>query len=453
MKQTKNSPLMTIVDEFLGANSEIEEVEVLSVDICGHFFGKRYPISKLKSFAENGLAMPMSMFVLDTLGMSLPGISFGEDDGDPDAHFYLIADSLCINDWGSKPRAQIMATSYQGGSPAFFEPRNVLDTVLKAYEAKNWHPTVAFELEFYLFDGKRSTDDLIQLVRNPKTGRIDTPTVLSSSRISDFEIVIDDIIRSCNLQSIETGAISAEMGAGQFEINFNHHNNVLRAADETCLFKRVVIEVAKKHHMLASFMAKPLLDQPGNGLHMHISVLDEKGHNIFADGDQPHQSLLHAIGGLIDTMPAAMSFWAPNTNAYRRYTGGFNCAPVSLTWGYENRTVAFRIPLARDGSWRVENRVPGADANPYLAMAITLAAMLHGMNNQLDPGDPSDQAINGRDKNLPLSLDSALISTIASAPLIDALGQEFIEIYSQHRKAEAFAFLQTISSKEYDWYL
>ncbi len=126
---------------------------------------------------------------------------------------------------------------------------------------------------------------------------------------------------------------------------------------------------------------------------------------------------------------------------------------MSLTWGYENRTVAFRIPLAHDDAWRVENRVPGADANPYLAMAVTLAGMLHGINNQLDPGDPSDQAINNKDKTLPLNLDSALISTIGSTPLMNALGQEFIEIYCQHRKAEAFAFLQTISSKEYDWYL
>jgi glutamine synthetase len=453
MTHTQNSQLIQKVDDFLRTNPEIESIEILSVDICGHFFGKRYPISKLRSFAKDGLAMPMSMFVLDTLGAPLAGINYGDDDGDPDAHFYLIADSLCINDWGSKPRAQIMASSYKDDSPTFFEPRNVLQSVLNAYEAKNLHPTVAFELEFYLFDSKRNTNDLIRLVRNPKTGQIDSPTVLSCSRISDFEIVIDDIIRSCNLQSIETGAISAEMGAGQFEINFNHHNNVLRAADETCLFKRIVIEVAKKNHLLASFMAKPLLDQPGNGLHMHISVLDGNDHNIFADGEKPHQNLIHAIGGLIDIMPAAMSFWAPNTNAYKRYTGGFNCAPVSLTWGYENRTVAFRIPLARDGAWRVENRVPGADANPYLAMAITLAGMLHGMENQLDAGNPTDHAVNNKDRNLPLNLDTALVSTIQSGPVINALGQEFVELYCQHRKAEAFTFLQTISSKEYDWYL
>lgn len=453
MKQQTNNQLLKKVDSFLIENPTIETLEVLSVDICGHFFGKRYPIAKLRSFAKDGLAMPMSMFVLDTMGCPLPGISFGDEDGDPDAHFYLIIDTLCINDWGSKPRAQVMATSFQGDEPTFFEPRNILQKVLKSYESRQWFPTVAFELEFYLFDGERDSQDLIKLVRNPKTGRIDSPTVLSSTRISDFELVIDDITRSCNMQNIETGAISAEMGAGQFEINFNHHKNVLRAADETCLFKRIVIEIAKKHGLSATFIAKPLVDQPGNGLHMHISVVDAKGDNIFADADQPHQRLIHAIGGLIDTMPAAMSFWAPNINAFRRYVGGTNCAPVSLTWGHENRTVAFRIPLATEGAWRVENRVPGADANPYLAMAITLASMLHGLDNKLEPGLPSDDAVSAVDNNLPLDLTSALSATIGSEILVNALGREFIDLYCHHREAEAFSFHQTITSKEYDWYL
>ena len=205
--------------------------------------------------------------------------------------------------------------------------------------------------------------------------------------------------------------------------------------------------------MMATFMAKPILDQPGNGLHMHISVVDDKGKNIFAAGDKPHQNLLQAIGGLLDTMPAAMSFWAPNVNSYRRYAGGTNCAPVSLSWGHENRSVAFRIPLAKDGAWRVENRVPGADANPYLAMAVTLAGMLHGMNHKLDPGAPCEQSVEGRDENLPLSLASALATTIGSEALIEILGQEFIELYCQHRELETESFAQFISPREYDWYL
>ena len=453
MKQNSNSQLLNKVDTFLNDNPAIDELEVLSVDLCGHFFGKRYPIAKLKSFAKDGLAMPMSMFVLDTMGCPLSGITYGENDGDPDAHFYLIDDSLCINDWGSKPRAQVMATSMRGNEPTFFEPRNILLRVLKAFEARQWYPTVAFELEFYLFDGERDAQDLIKLVRNPKTGRIDAPTVLSSTRISDFESVIDDIIRSCKLQNIETGAISAEMGSGQFEINFNHHSNVLRAADETCLFKRTVVEVAKNHNMMASFIAKAMLEQPGNGLHMHVSVIDKKSNNIFAAGDKPHQRLMQAIGGLIDCMPAAMSFWAPNINSFRRYTGGTNCAPVSLTWGNENRTVAFRIPLAKDGAWRVENRVPGADANPYLAMAITLAGMLHGINYKLEPGKACEQSVNGRDVNLPLSLPAALGATIGSEALIQILGRSFIELYCKHRESETIAFEQYISEREYNWYL
>lgn len=453
MTQKRKLDLSRKVDQLLSANPDIKELEVLSVDISGHFFGKRYPVDKLKTFAKEGLAFPMSMFVLGTLGDSLEGIHYGIDDGDPDAHFTLIADSLSINNWGKRPRIQVMATSNQEGQPVFFEPRNVLAKVLKAFEKHNWRPMVAFELEFYLFDQERDERGLVQLIRNPKTGRVDTPTVLSTSRIGDFEDIIDDIIDACNQQDIETGAISAEMGPGQYEINFNHHSDVLRAADETCLFKRTVIEVAKKHGMMASFIAKPMLEHPGNGLHMHVSLVDKKGNNVFAQGNKPHQRLMHAIGGLIDCMPASMSFWAPNINSFRRYTGGTNCAPVSLTWGNENRTVAFRIPLAKEGAWRVENRVPGADANPYLAMAITLAAILHGMQHKLDPGKAYDQAVNGRDENLPLNLPAAVGATIGSEALINLLGRDFVELYCRHRESETFAFEQFISAREYDWYL
>lgn len=441
------------IDLFLQQNQHITELEVLATDISGHFFGKRYPIDKLKSFARDGLAMPASMFVLDTIGESIEGINFGIDDGDPDAHFYLIKDSLSVNDWGSQPRAQILASTAASTDPSFFEPRVVLQQVLKAFESKKWHPIVAFELEFYLFEGQRDVSDLIQIARNPKTGRKDTATVLSTSRIADFESVIDDIIAACRLQRIETGAISSELGPGQFEINFNHHSDVLRAADETCLFKRTVQEIAKKHGLSASFIAKPMLDYAGNGMHMHVSVVDGKGNNIFDNGDKASPRLFQAIGGLLDSMPASMSFWAPNINSYRRYTGGLACAPVSMTWGNENRSVAFRIPLAKSGAWRIENRVPGADANPYLAMAATLAGMLHGIENKLDPGKESTETVNGRDKNLPLNLPAALANTIGSEALINSMGREFIDLYCRHRESETVAFENHISAREYDWYL
>lgn len=453
MKQASSDQLHNEIKKLRQKYPAIGEFEVIVADISGHFFGKRYPIAKLESFATEGLAFPRSMFVLSTLGEPLPEMAYGNDDGDPDAHFFLIPGSLCVNDWGNQFRAQVMATSYSENELTFFEPRNVLRKVLQAFTDKKWRPMVAFELEFYLFQRERDDADLIKIVRNPKTGRLDTPTVLSSTRIADFEQIMEDIINACNQQGIETGAISSEMGAGQFEINFNHHVDVLRAADETCLFKRTVIEVAKKHGMMASFIAKPLLQQPGNGLHMHISVVDNKGINIFADGNKPHQRLLNAIGGLLDTMPAAMSFWAPNINSYRRFVGGNNCAPVSLTWGNENRTVAFRIPLAKDGAWRVENRVPGADANPYLAMAATLAGIWHGMQHKLDPGKPVDDAVEGKDKNLPLNLASALNTTIANKALIEMMGRDFIELYCKHRESETFLFEQFISPREYDWYL
>ena len=447
--------LSLAIDGLLAAHPDIRQVEILSTDVCGHFFGKRYPIDKLASFARDGLAMPASMFVLNTLGEPLDGIYYGVDDGDPDAHFSLVPGSLCVNDWGNNRRAQVLATTCGAESPAWFEPRYILQKVVDSFAAREWRPTVAFELEFYLFDGKRDSRGLLRVARNPKTGRKDTATVLSSTRVADFEAVIDDIVRACELQHIDTGAISSELGPGQFEINFNHHDDTLRAADETCLFKRTVIEVAKKHGFIASFIAKPLLDQAGKGLAASTlaNIVDRQGRNIFARKDSAHPRLHHAIAGLLRTMPAAMSFWAPNVNSYRRYRGGISCAPVSLTWGEENRTVAFRIPLAKNGAWRVENRVPGADANPYLAMAVTLAGMLHGIDGELDPGAATAEAVTGRDDNLPLNMADALAATRASEALAGILGAEFVDLYCRHREAEVAAFDNFIGAREYDWYL
>jgi len=453
MKPSNNTTLSADIDRFLRDNPGVKQVEVLATDICGHFFGKRYPIEKLTSFASEGLAMPASMFVLNTLGEPMEGIPYGIEDGDPDGHFYLVPGSLCLNKWGNRPRAQILATTCGDRQPSFFEPRYILQQVIDGFARHQWYPVVAFELEFYLFDRHRDDAGSIQIVRNPKTGRKDTPTVLSSARIGDFEDVIDDILQACELQDIDTGAISSELGPGQFEINFNHHDNVLRAADETNLFKRTVVEVAKKHGMGASFIAKPMLEFAGNGLHMHISIVDADGKNIFADGKQAHERLHHAIGGLLETMPAAMSFWAPNINSYRRYRGGISCAPVSLTWGDENRTVAFRIPLAKNGAWRIENRVPGADANPYLAMAVSLAGMLHGIEKRIDPGPPTAESVEGRDENLPLKLADALAATASSEVLKNIMGADFIDLYCYHRAAETAEFENYISTREYDWYL
>ena len=200
-------------------------------------------------------------------------------------------------------------------------------------------------------------------------------------------------------------------------------------------------------------MAKPLLDEAGNGLHMHISICDEEGNNIFAAGDQPTPLLHHAIGGLLEAMPECMSMWAPLVNSYRRFKGGTSCAPVSQSWGMENRTVAFRIPLAKANAWRVENRVPGADANPYLAMAATLAAMLHGIDQQINPGEPSQQALDVIDDNVPMSVTSAVERSRKGGILGQYLGEEFMQFYCLQREAEAEAFSFYLSNREYDWYL
>ena len=162
MTHKDSNQLKREINRFLKANPEVKQFEVLASDICGHFFGKRYPIGKLASFAREGLAMPASMFVLSTLGEPLDGLYYGLDDGDPDAHFYLVPGSLCLNNWGSKPRAQVLVTTCSGAEPAYFEPRHVLQKAVDAFAARKWRPMVAFELEFYLFEAGRDANDLLQ---------------------------------------------------------------------------------------------------------------------------------------------------------------------------------------------------------------------------------------------------------------------------------------------------
>ncbi len=439
------------IEAFAAQYPHIEEVDLISTDLAGNFFGKRYPMRKLQGMAEKGFAIPASMFLMGSHGEPIE-MQQGWYDGDPDVQAQVIPGSLTLSTWLNKERAQMLFTTEMNGQPNYFEPRNLLKKVLEIFSARDLKPVVAFELEFSLLDPKRDEKGMAQIVHNPKTGQRDGAAILGRERISDFEDVLDDIVQTCKLQDIKTGAICAEMGSGQYEINFEHYNDALEAADKTCLFKRIVKEVAKKHGMLASFIAKPFLDEPGNGLHMHVSIVDKDGRNIFDGGDKASKELIQAIGGLMQLMPESMALYAPNVNSYRRYTAQ-SCATVSRTWGYENRTVAFRVPLAQDGAWRVENRVCGADANPYIAMAGTLAGLHYGMNNNVDAGEPSIKSIDKSDSDLPFDLPSALALCKDSEAFKVYFGEEFMSLYYAHRKSELKVFEAFINAREYDWYL
>jgi len=446
-----NQLTIEAAEEFLRANPTLDQLDLMGTDLAGNFFGKRYPIERLREFAKSGLTLPRAMYVLGTTGKSMyEHTHMGKDDGDPDFRVAIVPNTLTIANWGERPRAQAIVTGALEDIPV--DPRRVLARVLDKWRALGLFPVVAVELEFFLFEWDRAPNGDVVPARNPKTGQTDIPMMLNMERLGDFESVLDEIARECAMQSIETNTIGVEYGSGQFEINFPHYSDVMLAADHAQMFKRLVKAVARNHGFRASFMAKPTAKEPGSGQHLHVSVLDKDGKNIFDGGDKPTPALMHALGGLVRNAPEAMIYWAPNVNSYRRFSVA-NCVPTGATWSYENRMVGFRIPLATNGAWRIENRIPGADAICYLTIASTLAAMLHGIENKADPGPETKGAPPLKADTMPLEVRDAIAQARAGDAIRDYLGDDFVSLYCKFRKGDLAYFEDCITPHEVDWFL
>ncbi|PID45777.1 MAG: glutamine synthetase [Proteobacteria bacterium] len=442
------------IEQFMADNPDVNEVDLIILDIPGNFYGKRYAIQELPKLAEKGLKFPRGMPLMSVQGHTIDALGHGIEDGDPDAEIALIPGSLKRVSWESEPRAQVMVSYVQGNEDSpFWEPRNILKRVLQRFADDDISPVVAYELEFYLFDQQRTDEGLVQPAVGPRSNQRDSYAVLSMDRLADFGDCLSDITRTCAEQGVAVGPISAEVGLGQYEINLLHNADVMAAADQCVLFKRIVKGVAMKHGFQASFIAKPYLDHAGNGLHLHTSFYDKDGKNIFAEpsAESGDSKLKHAIGGILALMPDSLSIFAPNLNAFRRLTP-HNNVPVSPTWGYENRSVAARVPSSDDNNRRIEYRVGGADANPYLALASLLAAIHWGMAQKSDPGAPRDDLCTEA-SGLPTDFRQALRQTEASTVLKSYLGEDFIPVYCAQKRSEVREFEDAISSREYDWYL
>jgi glutamine synthetase len=340
------------------------------------------------------------------------------------------------------------------GSPFFGDPRHVLARIIDRLSALGLTPVVATELEFYLVEPTGGQDNGPAPPRQPMTGRRPSdPCVLSLDELEGLEAVFADIEAAARALGIPTDALIVEHGPGQFEINLCHHPDALLAADQAVLFKRAVKGCARVHGLVASFMAKPFAQTAGSGMHVHLSLLDRAGRNVFDDGDAGSGLLRHAIAGLCATMSRFMVIFAPNRNSFRRLRPGA-FAPTASTWGYENRTVAVRVPYAGGPSRRLEHRVAGADANPYLVLAAILAGVLHGIEEKLEPAEPvSGCAYDAGERDLPASLPEALHLFERSDLVLDQLGVEMVRIlaatkWQEYRRLEAI-----VPAAEHDAYL
>ncbi len=426
----------------------ITEVECMVPDLSGIARGKILPANKFRQSIEEGtLRLPESIFLQTVTGQFISSEVL--DDTEPDMHLSPDFSSIRVVPWYQEPTAQVICDVYRpDGTPIGFAPRQVLRNVLELYRGQGWRAVVAPELEFYLVAKNLDPDYPLE----PPIGRSGRPESGRQSygidAVNEFDPIFEDIYDYSEAQGLDIDTLIHEAGVAQVEINFNQGDPLLMA-DQAFLFKRTVRQVALRHDIYATFMAKPYSAEPGSAMHIHQSVEDAKsGKNLFADGDGGDTDLFHYhIGGLQAHLPAAMPLLAPNVNSYRRLTR-HQAAPINLHWGRENRTTGLRVPNSRPANRRVENRVPGADTNPYLVIAATLACGYLGMAGRMTPTEPTQGNAYERAFALPQHMPGALEKLRQSAELKQMLGDDFVNILLEVKGAEYEGYREVISAWE-----
>ena len=429
-------------------------LEAFVVDVNGIARGKWVPAERIPEVMQKGVALPRSVYALDVWGCDVPEAGLCVGTGDPDGNCMPVDGTLLPVTWLTRPTTQLLLSMVdQDGTPFYADPRVVLARVAQKFKDAKLTPVMATELEFYIIDRRRTSRDPVS-PPNSHEGRWNgwQTQVLSISELHSFEPLLADIFTACERQNLPADTVVRENGPGQYEVNLNHVADPLVAADHAFLLKRIVKGVARKHGLDATFMAKPYGNLAGSGMHVHMSILDEHGHNIMAgEGGAPTPRLKHVVGGMLETMADTMLLLAPHANSYRRLTPGGH-APTNLTWGMDNRRAAVRVITAGRAT-RVEHRVAGADCNPYLAVAGVLAGAMHGLRGEIDPG----RAIEGEDQAefgaLPVNWDDAIDEFDASDVLGEYLGLDYQDLFSACKRQEQAEFRRRVTDVEYDAYL
>ena len=433
----------------------ISEVECLVPDMNGVIRGKVWPAGKFVASVKNdSLRLPSSVFSVTVTGQYADEEDDDEAFRDRDVSLHPDPATLCIAPGFKTPTAFVFADAYHKGGSGPYEtsPRYILKKVLKLYEDLGWTVQLAPELEFYLT--QINTDpDLPLLPPSGRSGRAETaPQPYGLEAVTEYEDLIEDIYEYAETASLHLDTMIHEAGTAQLEINFNHGEPV-HVCDQVVLFKRIVRQVALKHNVYATFMAKPMENQPGSAMHQHISVIDSKtGRNLFAEADGKEglsKTFRHFVGGLQTLLPQVSPLFAPNVNSFRRMRPG-HAAPINLQGGYDNRSCGLRVPITDTLNTRIENRVPGADANPYLAAAASLVCGYIGVRDAIEPTPMVEGNAYRYDRTLPRNLDEALSRMIACDKVIEILGQEFVSAFYRIKADELDAYEGVISSWERD---
>jgi glutamine synthetase len=413
-------------------------------------------VAEVARLFDSGMQIPRSIYLMDAHGEMTNALDRGFSDGDPDGTAWPIPGTLS-RVWGDgAPRAQmLMSLRDEDGASDPAEPRAAVERVLERFHEMALTPVAALELEFYLIDRARTGDGAPQPPLDPRSGlRERAASVYGIDDLDRYAAFLGALTTAAQLQGVPVSAASKEYAPGQFEANLKHQSDVRLAADHAVFLKQIVKAAARAQGFEATFMAKPYPDRSGCGLHIHVSVLDAAGRNIFNDGSWGgSDKLRHAIGGLQTLMPESMSLFAPNVNSYRRFQPDM-FAPVNRRWGINNRSAGLRVPVGAEDARRIEHRVAGADANPYLALAGVLAGVHYGLANGIDPGTAAIGNVSREpDLTLPFSIDDALARLDAAEILKTYLGAETLTLYRETKRIETQRLRRVMTAAEYDWYL
>lgn len=433
--------------DFLVRHPSVRWVDLLVFDMIGIGRGKRIRAEDLVSFAKKDIMFPSTVYLMDTRGTCAEETGRLWETGDPDIRFRILAGTLASVPINGETHAQavIVPVEDDGG----LDPRRILQRQVSELAADGYHPVAAIELEFYV-----CTASLTGLSRTTPPGLLSDPDWQQLYQFDELDRIgpfVDDVYRVAEAQDIPVDAIIQESGPAQFEINLKHRGDVVRGALDAMLLKRAVKTVALAHNMDATFMAKPHHDWAGSGMHVHVSLVDDDGINLLA-GDPISPLFRYAIGGLRDTMGDFMAVWAQSANAYRRYQPK-SYVPLAAHWGFNNRTVALRVLNTPALATRVEHRIAGSDANPFLALAAILAGIRHGIAKEIDPGPPCE---GNAEMSPALALPTAWVNALArfesSSAVRTYFGEEFQTIYGRLKQAERSHIERVVTSLDLEWY-
>ncbi len=442
--------------DFLAANPQVRSIEVFLIDSNGVPRGKLLHRDELLAMYANGRPLPSTILGLTINGDDVEDTGLVWEVGDADCWTYPLPGSLTLQPWRTPPTGQVQVSMHpqQGLPAAVADPRHVLVKVIERLKADGFYPVMAVELEFYLLDRERGENGRPLPARQANGARPHATQVYGVYELEQLQPFLNDLYDACEAQGLPARTAISEYAPGQVEITLEHRFDALQAIDEGVRYKRLVKGVANKHGLQACFMAKPFGDLAGTGMHMHVSLADADGNNLYASEDPAGTPLLrHSIGGMMHTLLDSLALFCPNANSFRRFQAN-SYAPLALTWGINNRTVSLRVPGGPAASRHIEHRICGADANPYLAAAAILAGIEYGIRQQIDPGAPI--AGNGyaqATEFLPTDWLTALKALEHSEWAKEAFGEAYLKVYLAIKYTEYREFMGEVGEQDWRWYL